>query len=87
MLLGPARFGLVAACWHQTKTVVSMAGDHWYLDSEAAGYNQHSWMSTYNFNAREVTKGNWSSDSGGSWFVPLGPPSTPLFSLSLVTPL
>jgi hypothetical protein len=37
--------------WQQTlpagtRTVVSMAGDRWYLDSEASGYNQNSWKST-----------------------------------------
>ena len=61
--------------WRETlpegiNTVVSMAGDHWYLDSEASGYNQDSWKSTYNFNARQVDKGVWASDTGGSWFVP-----------------
>lgn len=63
--------------WQQTlptatKTVVSMAGDHWYLDSEAGGYNQNSWESTYNFNAVKSGRPSlsWSSSSGGSWFVP-----------------
>ena len=54
-----------------TKTVVSMAGDRWYLDSEASGYNQNSWKSTYNFNAGAgAERGSWLSTSGGSWFVP-----------------
>ena len=62
--------------WQQTlpagtKTVVSMAGDRWYLDSEASGYNQNSWKSTYNFNAASLQRGaSWASSSGGSWFVP-----------------
>jgi hypothetical protein len=62
--------------WQQTlpagtKTVASMAGDRWYLDSEAGGYNQNSWKSTYNFNAHAGTEtGTWVSSTGGSWFVP-----------------
>ena len=51
-----------------TSTVVSMAGDRWYLDSEAAGYNQNSWKASYNFNAQPgLTRGgSWVSASGGS---------------------
>lgn len=28
-------------------TVVSIAGDHWYLDSECGGYNQNAWQCIY----------------------------------------
>jgi len=28
-------------------TVVSIAGDHWYLDSECGGYNQNAWECIY----------------------------------------
>ena len=66
----------LTTAWRQTlpagvPTVVSMAGDHWYLDGEAGGYNQNSWESTYNFNANKGASGSFNaSGSGGSWFVP-----------------
>lgn len=28
-------------------TVVSIAGEHWYLDSECGGYNQNAWECIY----------------------------------------
>jgi hypothetical protein len=65
----------LTTAWHQTlpagvNTVLSMAGDRWYLDSESAGYNQNSWKSTYNFNAESVGRNSWGAQgSGGSWFV------------------
>ena len=41
-----------------------------YLDSEAGGYNQNSWKSTYNFNAAPQGSSDFVSSTGGSWFVP-----------------
>eukprot|EP01052_Picozoa_sp_SAG31_P020620 SAG31_NODE_1559_length_7882_cov_4.247591_5_plen_403_part_00 len=47
-----------------------------YLDSEASGYNQNSWKSTYNFNAAPSGRSDFASETGGSWFVPPNTSST-----------
>ena len=65
--------------WQQTlpagvKTVVSMAGDDWYLDGECGGYNQNAWTCVYNFNVHLTPGGHHKGEpaSSGSWFVPPG---------------
>jgi len=38
-------------------TTVSIAGSHWYLDSECGGYNQNAWKCIYNVDPGSVTAG------------------------------
>lgn len=42
-----------------TPTVVSMAGESWYLDGECGGYNQNAWTCVYSFKG---PNGSWLMD-------------------------
>eukprot|EP00041_Stephanoeca_diplocostata_P026639 m.721451 g.721451 ORF g.721451 m.721451 type:complete len:151 (+) comp23013_c0_seq15:1935-2387(+) len=51
----------LATAWTQTipqgvPTVVSIAGQNWYLDSEGGGYNQDGWTHIYSLNG---PSGSW----------------------------
>jgi len=58
----------LTTAWQQTipakvKTVVSMAGQKWYLDSQGGGYNQNAWTYIYTFNG---PNGSWIEDPAWS---------------------
>ena len=38
-------------------TTVSLAGSHWYLDSQCGGYNQNAWKCVYNVDPGSATAG------------------------------
>eukprot|EP00039_Didymoeca_costata_P000895 m.47835 g.47835 ORF g.47835 m.47835 type:complete len:715 (+) comp10536_c0_seq2:668-2812(+) len=51
----------ISTAWQKTvpagiNTVVSMAGQHWYLDGECGGYNWNAWTCIYSFTG---ASGSW----------------------------